>query len=348
MIAELNYQKICSELLKGLPQRVSTIIERRFGLKSGNRETLEAIGQDFGITRERVRQIENEGLSVILAKKEILEPAYKYINGVLKSFGGLQKEDTLLSVLGGDKFKSHAFFLLSLNKGVKRVSENEGFHTFWMRDEASFNLAKNIINLTIDTFEKEKRTLDIKELFKIEKPGFSKIAGDKINENSLKSFIGISQKIQGNAENVLGLKNWIEINPRGVKDKAYLVLKRNGKPLHFTDVASYIAKSYSPSIKNVHTATVHNELIKDERFVLVGRGLYALKEWGYEPGFVKDIILKILKGENKPLDRREIIEMVSKQRMVKENTILLNLQDKNYFLRDSDGKYKLNPEVHSA
>ena len=85
--------------------------------------------------------------------------------------------------------------------------------------------------------------------------------------------------------------------------------------------------------------TVHNELIKDPRFVLVGRGLYALKEWGYEEGQVKDVILKILKEARKPLPKEEILAGVLKQRMVKENTVLLNLNNKKYFLKTPEGKY---------
>jgi hypothetical protein len=69
-----------------------------------------------------------------------------------------------------------------------------------------------------------------------------------------------------------------------------------------------------------------------------------LREWGYEPGQVKDVIIKILK-ENGPLTKKEILERVLKQRLVKENTILLNLNNKKYFLKDSQGKYKINPEI---
>jgi len=87
--------------------------------------------------------------------------------------------------------------------------------------------------------------------------------------------------------------------------------------------------------------TVHNELIKDSRFVLVGRGIYALEEWGYYPGQVKDVILRVLREERKPITKEEILEKVLEQRLVKENTILLNLSNKKYFERDVQGKYKV-------
>jgi DNA-directed RNA polymerase delta subunit len=91
--------------------------------------------------------------------------------------------------------------------------------------------------------------------------------------------------------------------------------------------------------KETHIATIHNELIKDSRFVLVGRGIYALEEWGYGIGTVKDVILKILKESKNPLKKQEVLKKVSKQRIVKDNTIFLNLQNQKYFSKDSKGRY---------
>jgi len=116
-----------------------------------------------------------------------------------------------------------------------------------------------------------------------------------------------------------------------------LVFKKVGNPLHFREVTNLI--------ENAHLQTVHNEIIKDSRFVLVGRGIYALSEWGYYPGQVKEVILKILKESEKPLKKEEILEKVLSQRLVKENTILLNLSDKKYFLKDSLGRYRPKTEI---
>jgi hypothetical protein len=66
-----------------------------------------------------------------------------------------------------------------------------------------------------------------------------------------------------------------------------------------------------------------------------------LKEWGYTPGIVKEVISKTLKESAKPLSKKEIIGKVLLQRQVKRNTILLNLQDKNYFLKDSKDRYTI-------
>lgn len=333
-----NYQKICANLLKGLPQRTFDVIERRFGLKTGQRETLEAIGETYGITRERVRQIEEDGSSKIQPKLEKEQKIFQYFKEIFASLGDLKEERALLEYLGGQKFQNHIFFLLTSQPGFNRYSEDEDFYYFWATKKEVVNIAKKVVNLTISNFKKNKKTFSLNELFKAQKKELSKIS-DKINKNIFFSFIEISKEIQKNPEAKYGLRDWIEINPRGVKDKAYLVFKREKKPLHFAEVAGLIEKLPFPAQGKTQIATVHNELIKDQRFVLVGRGLYALSEWGYTPGVVKDVIIKTLKEAKRPLTKKEILEKVLKQRFVKANTVALNLQNSNWFLRDEKGRY---------
>ena len=326
-----NYQKICADLLKGLPQRTTGVIERRFGLRAGQRETLETIGQSYDITRERVRQIEVEGFSKIKPRIKENQKLFKYFEEVLVSFGGLKKEDDLLQSLGGNKFQNNVFFLLFNGDRFNRFPEDKDFYSFWAIKKESVNQAKKVVKSTINRFKKEKRTFSLAELLK----------DQKLNENVFLSYIKISKQIQKNPEEQFGLKDWLEINPRGVKDRAYLVFKKEEKPLHFTQIATLIEKLPFPSQRGIHTATVHNELIKDPRFVLVGRGLYALTEWGYTPGVVKDIISKILKESKKPLSKKEVLEKVLEQRFVKENTVALNLQDRDCFIKDTKGRYRV-------
>jgi len=326
-----NYQKICTDLLKGFTPRTANVIERRFGLQGGEKETLEAIGATYGITRERVRQIEVEAFAGIKEKIKGNRDLFKYFAGIFISFGGLKKEDDLLKILGEDKFKNHISFLLTSGEAFTRIPEDNNFHTFWVAKKNAINSAKKVVKLTIENLNKKKKVLKLNELLK----------NQSLNRSTFVSYIDISKNIQMNHEQKYGLANWIEINPKGIKDKAYIVFKKQGKPVHFTEVASLIENLPFPSQRKVHNATVHNELIKDSRFVLVGRGLYALKEWGYQPGIVRDVIVKTLQDSKKPLSKQEILQKVLDQRFVKENTVLLNLQNKNYFLRDSQGKYTI-------
>jgi hypothetical protein len=130
------------------------------------------------------------------------------------------------------------------------------------------------------------------------------------------------------------------VKTKGMRDYAFLVIRKHGSPIHFKEVAQQITQVFK---KKAHIATTHNELIKDSRFVLVGRGLYALKEWGYIAGVVKDVIRNILE-KNGPLTKEEIIQKVLKERYVKDNTIMVNLQNQKYFRKDKENKYHIVEE----
>jgi hypothetical protein len=338
---DTNYKKICSNLLKGLPQRTTDIIERRFGLKTGNRETLDAIGQNYKITRERVRQIAETGLAEIKPKAKAYENIFADFNNVLDSFGGLKKEENLLDVLAGKNFRNEVFFLLSLSGNFSRVMEDDRFYSFWTKDQNAMDIAKKAVDFSVAKLKEENKLFFINDLFALEDKELESVLGKKISNDIFASYIEISKDIRKNPEGRLGMKNWLEINPRGIKDKAYLVFKKQEKPLHFAEVAALIGDLPFPSERKAHVATVHNELIKDDRFVLVGRGLYALKEWGYAPGLVKDVIIRTIKEASEPLSKEEILSRVLKQRFVKQNTVFLNLNDRNCFLKDSEGKYTI-------
>lgn len=319
-----NYQKICEELLKDLPKRTRDVLERRFGLKTGKKETLESIGRSYGITRERVRQIESDGLKRIKQKLKKRQRVYQYFKDFLNEFGKLKREDILLFLLGKEQFSRHVYFLLNLSDEFERYSENQDFYTFWTTDPKAINVAKRIVEDFYTQLKKEERPLDLSEY----SPPFS------ISRKAIHSYLEASKLIDQGPEGKFGLRDWPEINPRGIKDKAYLVFKREQKPLHFAQVAQLIGPE-------ALVQTVHNELIRDGRFILIGRGIYALSEWGYKPGTVKDIIAEVLKQSQRPLSKEEIINEVLKQRLVKKNTILLNLSNKKYFSQTEDGKYIL-------
>ena len=363
---DVNYVKICQDLLSDLPQRTKDVILRRFGLKKpGQKETLEAIGESYGITRERVRQIEDDGIAKLKPKIGKYQEIFQYFTNQLDSTGGLKKEDLLLNAFGDKILQNHVFFLLTLSsraiaKGedegklrrrqtsstapFTRFSETKDLYPLWATDLNSLTLAKKVIASFYNILGEVKSPLIIEDLqpYQIFGKELEKQTINCLSSQALQSFLEISKKIKQNPEGLFGLKDWPEINPRGIKDKAYLILKKEAKPLHFTKVAQLIGKeNLGWKFSHPNLQSVHNELIRDPRFVLVGRGLYALRDWGYISGVVKDIIFKVLKEKNEPLSKKEIVENVLKQRFVKENTILLNLNNKEYFLRNPGGKYTI-------
>jgi len=338
-----NYQIICQKLLAVLPQKQKEIIERRFGLVGNQRETLQKIGDDFGVTRERIRQIENEALAKLKKEKERkdFKKVFNSFKKYRKELGGLKREDILLNDLGKTQFQNHVYLLFSLENEFQRFPETQELYSFWSLDRKSFSQVKEIVKRFIQILEKEKTPLEEDQLF-------DSLISEGKEPKVLSASLEIAKKIEKGPLGTIGLVDWPEIKPRGVKDKAYLTLKKIGKPLHFREIAQFsnqLRENLSPN-RPILVGTLHNELIRDERFVLVGRGIYALKEWGYLPGTVKDILVEILKKAERPLSREEILAEVRKQRYVKENTVLLNLADKNYFLKNAEGKYFLNDQKY--
>ena len=326
-MSQFNYSKICEDIFKTLPDRQKEILQRRFGILTGERETLDSIGKDFNLTRERIRQIEKESFAKMEREKEKreLKKVFFYFEKYLKENGGLKREDVLLGDLGGDKFNKHIYFLLTFADDFFRIPEDNEFYSFWTAEKEVTPKIEGILKSILKKFQEINKLLSEDEILKKAKqdPGI------------IHSLLEIAKKIeQEQGGNCYGLTDWPEIRPKGVKDRAYLVFKKEQKPLHFVDIASLIDEK-------AHAQTVHNELIKDERFVLVGRGTYALREWGYEPGTVHEIIFKVLEKEKNPVSKEQLLKKVQKQRLVKDNTILLNLSNKKYFLKDENGNYSL-------
>lgn len=345
-----------------LNPRSRDVLLRRYGLKHGRPETLEAIGQSYGITRERVRQIENDVLRTISQPGNIktLSPFFQELEQYLAEHGELRREGKIfddyayvcLPVKKSDlidnkekvaykkeagKCQGAVYLLLVLGEPFSRLGETAEFHPVWTTNPSSIKQASSVVNKLIKKLDSQNQTVSLGEIV-----NWIKSQQAQANDRAIHSYIDASKHIYENNFGDVGLWDWPEIAPRGVKDKAYLVLKKQEKPLHFTEVTNMI-NELIPSNRKAYLQTVHNELIKDPRFVLIGRGVYALTDWGYEPGTVSDVIVQILKQKG-PQTREQIIKEVKSHRVVKDNTILINLQNKNLFEKTSGGKYKLIKE----
>ncbi len=68
------------DMVKHLDNREATILRSRFGLDGGPEKTLEEVGEKFGVTRERVRQIQNLALRKLRKMIEKLESTKKEEN----------------------------------------------------------------------------------------------------------------------------------------------------------------------------------------------------------------------------------------------------------------------------
>ncbi|MBU2104141.1 hypothetical protein KKD95_03975 [Patescibacteria group bacterium] len=330
---------LVKKLLSEVPERAREVLVFRFGLGTASRrDTLEAIGERWSITRERVRQIEAAGIEAIRNSKGFKDSqdSFTELSDYIHSLGGIVPEDVLLSGLAGDeKAKNRFRFLLVVGSSFFRERETEDFYARWHVDHKTADSVHTALSRLYETLD-DAEVLSEGEIINKFLDELKEVNSAYRDEEVLKRWLTISKTISKNPLSEWGRAHAPAIRTKGIRDYAYLVIKQKGEPMHFGDVAKSIVEVFS---KKAHVATTHNELIKDSRFVLVGRGLYALAEWGYKPGVVRDVIRAVL--TKKPLTREEVIAEVKKVRYVKDNTILVNLGDTKHFKRQKDGTYIL-------
>lgn len=333
-------KQITKSLLGVLPERACDVITKRYGLgATGESFTLEAIGQSYGITRERVRQIENYGIQSIQKSDEYKKhfDLFVEIQKLIDQLGGgLIAEHVFLDEMTNDPIvRNHLYFLLVVGDPFYRGKENPEYNHRWFTERKTADAVEKALSGVHRSLDRDE-LISEQEIISRFRTELLELA-DKYDESVLKRWLLISKQIGRNPLGDWGPADSPNVRVKGVRDYAYLAVKRHGSPMHFKEVAVAINKLFN---HDAHVATTHNELIKDARFVLVGRGLYALTEWGYTAGVVKDVLREILEKEG-PLTREEIIDKVRKERYVKDNTIIVNLQDPNLFRRLSNGAYTL-------
>lgn len=333
---------VSKKLLTTLNPRTREIVINRYGLENPDRMTLEAIGKNYDITRERVRQIENFALNSIKKSKEIKEHGFVFdeIKEILKELGAVVPEETLMNHISKDKVtQNHINFYLVLNdETFTKHKEDDDFTHHWsidpkLADHIHGSLKKLHTSLDADDLVKEEKILEtfIGHLDQV-------VDEYKESKDIIHRYLSISKSIGKNQLNEWGRTSSPHVRARGIKDYAFLIMRRKGEPMHFKDVALEINKIFG---KKAHVATCHNELIKDPRFVLVGRGMYGLKEWGHTGGVVRDVITTVLKEAKESLTKDEVVKRVLAKRIVKPNTIIVNLQNSRFFKKNKEGKYNL-------
>jgi hypothetical protein len=337
--ALLDTEQFVQDILTGIErEREREIVARRFGLFD-RKETLEQIGELLGITRERVRQLEK---SVVARLKSLAEQGQlAHIKDIeatlldqLHQMGEAARVSDLSARVTAENTRtdqSRIAFLAELCPSLVVIEDNDHFYhsvgVGAVHDEKA--VKANVAKL-------------VESIKKLGEPGMitdiAKTAG--IGHADQARALASTSKDLATLNNRWGLVKWPMVNPKNIRDKIYVILKEHGKHMHFNEIADAIKQSDFKR-KDVTTQAIHNELIKDKRFVLIGRGIYALREWGYKRGTVADIIAEVLREAGEPLHRDEIVKRVLKSRFVKETTILLNLQGKTQFKRVAKATYEL-------
>lgn len=341
-------QQVVQVALEVLKPREADVLNRRFGLRDGQIETLQHIGAEFAITRERVRQIESQGLQKFHEQlnKKPLADILKLAVTLVREHGGLMAADVLSEGFLPESQQTEPgqrslTFLLSQAPGLLTRAEDKHFRAAYAISKAHLEALSTIRPILAGLFKQAGQPQSAAILHDgVERDQGSEGVRYLLKEVFIESVLEVGKEFVATADGSWGLASWPEVNPRTIRDKTLYILRRVGTPLHFSDITKRIEQAKFDQ-KNVTVQAVHNELINGDEFVLIGRGIYALADWGYIPGTVADVIRSVLKKAKTPLDREEIVKEVLKQRHVSRNTILINLQEKSKFVRVSGHSYKL-------
>jgi Sigma-70, region 4 len=330
-------------ILASLAEKERSVIVRRIGL-TGERETLQEIGDTYGITRERVRQIEDVGIKKIgrIMRTSSLMRIQESGEKILKMHGGVMTRDRLINAIVNDIGVEGTLnvnivdVLLQANFNLQRSKPQLGTNTYFHFPEVSKKFIEGTHKEAIKILKKRGDIMETSALYEMIKINLFAQFG-KIEPIAIDSVMDIYLDLVKGEEKFIGLEKWKILNPSTLKDKAIYVLKKKKEPMHFLDIANAITEHFSEPVK---ISTIHNELIRNEEFVLIGRGIYVLKEWGYKDGTVLDVILDIFKKAAAPLSTEEITSRVLKIRQVKNTTIYMNLQNKKYIERVGRNLYQ--------
>lgn len=347
--SSFNLEEMIRELLMVLSEKERMVITKRFSLNNGPRQTLENIGKSFSVTRERIRQIESTALKKLQrnAGNTKIRRVSQSITEVLAEHGGLCTEKQIISSvllrLHGPKTQVNGHIIhlaLSITPNIKQSELPKQFHRFWYDSTAtSMKEIKKVAKSIYQVISKKGDVMSLREI--VEKT----IKLLKLNSDSasrIQSIIAVDVRFRSAEKDMWGLQEWRHINPKSIHDKSLIVMRNARRPMHFIEIANAIS-SFGFDNRPVTIQAVHNDLIRYPEFVLVGRGMYALREWGYNPGTVADVIAAILQ-EQGPLTKKEIVRKVQEQRDIKIGTISLNLQKEKAFTRVGRAVYSFSED----
>lgn len=335
---------IIAKLLEPLKERERNIIVKRYGLSGNQISTLKTVGEEQGLTRERVRQIEKELLNSLKKNakdQEVFVLARDLIVAMIMEHGGIMSEKRLLELLHSNSTEQENSikFLLHLISDLELLDSEEEIKPSWVSAGFNKDLLVKFITEIKNVFSSHNKPMDTEAfLDRVKQTDVYNQNKLDLHDKVLINFLHATEHIHQNPFDEFGLSHWSEVHPKDVGDKAYLVMRHHKKPEHYSVITELINK-HKLDNRTAYKETVHNKLIKDKRFVLVGRGIYALAEWGYKPGVVSDMIKQILDEKGKPMTRDEIVSAVLERRLVKKNTILVGLSNKKLFKKVGKNLY---------
>lgn len=337
-------------ILSNLTEKERTIVSRRIWL-DWNKETLQDIGNSYNITRERVRQIEEVAIKKLwrIIKSTELWAIQDESEKILRMHGWLLTRDKLISAiiremkLDANVNANIIEMIIQSNFNISKSKPQLGYRTHFFFPDIQKKLVNEIHKEILKILKKKNDVMESASLYEMIKVNlFAQF--NKLETVLLDSISDVFWDIVKWEQKFIWLEKWKILNPSTLKDKAIYIMKKEKTPLHFVDLTNLISNHFWEPVK---VATIHNELIRNNEFVLIGRWIYVLKEWGYRPWTVIDVIVDILAKIKTPLSTDDIVAKVLKTRRVKISTVYMNLQNRKYIQRVWRNMYKLKDSIVS-
>lgn len=175
-VREVGVRSISENLLRNLSAKQKLVLSSRFGIGNGQPKTLEAIGKNLNITRERVRQIESDAIKVLgrAPQDDSLKALTREVNEIIVQYGGLIWAERLLREFFSRHFGKNNYSseegrmaeILFLLAGLKKQKGNREIRDSWAGSQFDKKYFKAAVDEIERIFDSERKILETEDLIK--------------------------------------------------------------------------------------------------------------------------------------------------------------------------------------
>lgn len=333
----MNLAQTLDKILANLDSRERDIILRRYGLK-GETESLHDIASNYNVTRERIRQIQQRAVHKIkplIDGDEDINNFFDQVKQFLKPIGVRPEKSFFKLIVQNFKLEEKDLrivkFFSIFSRQIVFQKANEIFDDFYAKDEEPHKIIRHSLKRIYFYFLENKEPIPEEEVIKIILKEIKVHLKNRPEKEDLLDLLRILRDIGRNPFNLWGLRNHRFIEPKCLKDKIYLILKIENRPLHFIEIYKKLKSVQTIEdlsltwLKDYNINSLRNELIRHSEFVWVGKGIYGLKEWGLIPGTVKELIIQILK-EKRKISKEKLWQIISSQKQIQKSSFHIYLK----------------------
>lgn len=333
-------------LSERLDDRDRQVIRCRYGLYS-KKLTLKDVGEQLGVTRERVRQIQARSMKILMQPRYILvvQPILELMFHLLKQAGGLINEKQLEEKLNNQYNVGNiepidlAHLIFESNNNVKWIQETGA----WGLSSLPLSLVPGIQAKFEEILEDKYVPLPRDELISQYKSTqlYLNYQG-MVEDNFLIKCLNIHPKVCFDKDGNCGLSCWE--NQR--LNTIIQTMREIGEPVHYTDIAKKTNMELG-SVNNTSARNIHAQLQRNtDIFVRVGHGIYGLSEWGlHDDGSIANAAYRVLSDAGRPLHCDIITEQVLETWQVNPRSVLAALQREDRFVNIGQGVYWLREKI---